>query len=91
LRVDRRAQITTRTVTIIVTNIELVNQLAFEIRTFGVTVSSAASKYVSSIGISLSSDNDTAPALWRKEVNESRHWRVKVHESNAHEDMQAVL
>src|ERR1700722_18716041 len=63
--VDRRAQTTTRTVTIIVTNIEFVNQLALETRLLGVTVSSAASKYVNSIGISLSSENDTAPAHWR--------------------------
>jgi hypothetical protein len=72
--VDRRAQITTRIVTITVTNMEFVNQLAFSKSVFGVTVSSAASKYVSSIGISLSHDNDTAPALWRKGANESRRW-----------------
>jgi hypothetical protein len=62
--VDRRAQITTRTVTIIVANIEFVNQLAPEKRGLAVTVSSsAASKYVSSIGISLSGDRDAPPAL----------------------------
>src|ERR1700693_938726 len=62
--VDRRAQTTTRIVTITVTNIEFVNQLTFRLRGFAVTVScSAASKYVSSIGRSLSSDRDTPPAI----------------------------
>src|ERR1700676_1614496 len=63
LAVDRRAQTTTRTVTITVTNIELVNQPAFWLKEFALTVSSsAASKYVNSIGISLTSDQDTPPA-----------------------------
>jgi hypothetical protein len=51
-------------VTIIVANIEFVNQLAPEKRGLAVTVSSsAASKYVNSIGISLSGDRDAPPAL----------------------------
>src|ERR1700675_5133890 len=90
--VDRRAQTTTRTVTITVTNIELVNQLALWLKEFAVTVSSsAASKYVSSIGISPTGDQDTPPATRRIGQRKSRHWRGKTHQSNGHGDMQAVL
>jgi hypothetical protein len=78
-------------VTINVTNIELVNQPP--ISAFGVTVScSAASKYVGSIGMSLSSGYDTPPAPRRRiGTSKSKYWRVSTHESNAYEDMQAVL
>src|SRR5271165_1917146 len=71
LAVDRRAQMTTRTVTIMVTNIELVNQVAFGLSAFASTVScSAANKYVGSIGRSLFSDRDTPPATRRiRQVN----------------------
>src|ERR1700722_4635004 len=92
LAVDRRAQTTTRIVTITVTSIELVNQLAFWLKEFAVTVSSsAASKYVNSIGISLTSDQDTPPVTRRIGRSKSRYWRVKTHQSNAHGDMQADL
>src|ERR1700730_2835677 len=89
--VDRRAQITTRIVTITVTNIELVNQLAFWLKEFAVTVSSSASKYVTSIGISRTSDRDTPPATRRIGGSKLERWRVEHHESNGHGDMQVVL
>jgi len=54
-------------------------------------VSSAADKYVNSIGIPLTSDRDTPPATKRMGASKSERWRVNIHESNAHGDMQVVL
>src|SRR5260370_30300657 len=65
--VDRRAQITISTVTMIVTNIELVNHGILGNRGLAVTVSSsAASRYVGSIGISPYRHKDTSPAINRR-------------------------